>query len=76
MKDYVNEHPNYLVDKFWYSGFTGFIFTCERKYGFFMVNPSWPLSAFTALTTLAREITVLLVSAAHRFSHKGYMKLG
>lgn len=26
-----------------------------------MVNPSWPLSAFTAPTTLAREITVLLV---------------
>lgn len=27
----------------------------------FMVNPSWPLSAFTILTTSAREITVLLV---------------
>lgn len=26
-----------------------------------MVNPSWPLSAFTVLTTSAREITVLLV---------------
>lgn len=39
MKGYVNEHHNYLVDKFWYSGFTGFIFSSERKYAFLWSIP-------------------------------------
>lgn len=66
MKDYVNEFHNYLVDKFWYSGLTGFIFSSDRKYVFFryitlcLVNPSQPFSTCIALTTLAREITALL----------------
>lgn len=42
----------------------------------FMVNPSWPLPAFTILTTLAREITVLLVQLLMGFSHNGYVKWG
>lgn len=53
-----------------------FYFSFQKEVSFFYGQSSCPLSAFTTLNTLARKIAVLLASAAHRFSHNGYVKLG